>query len=219
MTENKDEYDAQWEQKWTKGETPWDSPYGAPILTHYVEQHYKHESNIRRALVPGCGRGRDVLTLCHIPSVEEVVGIDLSHKALELSAELVKETRETDPSINKAKFLLHDFFTLPNDQKFDLIFDYTFLCALHPTMRDAWADKYKELVRPGGELFTLIYPLRVTSTIVFVNNEGPPYLINYELVKDLLEKRGFVNIENRACDQSFEKRKGNEWIARWRLQE
>lgn len=42
---------------------------------------------------------------------------------------------------------------------FDLGFDYTFLCALHPDMRRDWAPAWGRLLRPGGLLLTLIFPV------------------------------------------------------------
>jgi 2-polyprenyl-3-methyl-5-hydroxy-6-metoxy-1,4-benzoquinol methylase len=216
---DKSSYDAKWEDMWIQEQTPWDKKQKVIILDHYTQQVYKHNSNIKRALVPGCGRGYDVITLCEIPSVDEVVGIDLAPTAISFAKELAQQEVTTHPEIKKAKFVLQDFFTLPSNEKFDLAFDYTFLCALHPTMREDWADKYKELIKPGGELFTLIFPLSTTNVFGRKDGDGPPHMINYDIVRDLLEKRGFVNIENRPCDMSFEQRKDNEWIARWVLKE
>jgi len=34
-----------------------------------------------------------------------------------------------------------------------------FLCALHPSMRPAWAAAWARLLKPGGELVTLMFPL------------------------------------------------------------
>lgn len=42
---------------------------------------------------------------------------------------------------------------------FDLGYDYTFLCALHPDMRKDWATAWAQLLRPGGYLLTLIFPV------------------------------------------------------------
>jgi hypothetical protein len=214
----KEEYDKKWEVRWTKGQTQWDQERGAPILEYYVETVYKNCSTIKRAIVPGCGRGRDVLTLCQIPSVQEVIGIDLAPTALQVATELIQEESKKNPNIKKAKILLQDFFALPNDEKFDLAFDYTFLCALSPQMRESWAQKYAQLISHGGEIFTLIFPLHSPSDMSISTEGGPPFVISFEMVKELLEKNGFVNIEQRECDQSHKTRQGNEWIARWKKQ-
>jgi protein-L-isoaspartate O-methyltransferase len=204
MTENV------WESKWTNNRTPWDQKIEVPILVQLTNEVYV-KSNIKRVLVPGCGRGYDVLTLCKIPSATEVLGIDFAPTALEYANQLVEEQKDSHPELKKATFKNQDFFRLPNDEKFDLAFDYTFLCALTPDMREAWANKYQELIAKGGELFTLVFPL----TNVNRSTEGGPFQIDYEIVKNLLEPRGFVNIENRPNEIAVASRKGNESIARW----
>ena len=79
------------------------------------------------------------------------------------------------------------FFDLPEDesQKFDFIYDYTFLCALDPSIRTAWAEKMARLLKPDGELLTLIFPIRENST------SGPPFQVSLELFSDLLTPVGF----------------------------
>lgn len=83
-----------------------------------------------------------------------------------------------------AKFSTDDFFTLEG-RKFDVIYDYTFLCAIEPNMRKSWAEKMKQLLKPGGELVTLIFPLETREG-------GPPYAMSIDLVTNLLEPEGFV---------------------------
>ncbi|OCK74852.1 hypothetical protein K432DRAFT_468068 [Lepidopterella palustris CBS 459.81] len=48
---------------------------------------------------------------------------------------------------------------LGEDVKFDLIYDYTFLCAMHPNMRRLWEKRMAELLKPGGLLICLEFPL------------------------------------------------------------
>lgn len=58
-----------------------------------------------------------------------------------------------DPPEN-VYFKALDFFNfdLPEDgQKFALAYDYTFLCALPPNMRQAWGKRYAEIIRPRGQ--------------------------------------------------------------------
>jgi hypothetical protein len=47
-----------------------------------------------------------------------------------------------------------DFFNfdLPEDgKKFNLAYDYTFLCALPPSMREAWGKRYAKIIAPEGQ--------------------------------------------------------------------
>lgn len=49
-------------------------------------------------------------------------------------------------------------FTPPSGG-FDLSFDYTFFCAITPTMRPSWGKRYGEVIRPGGLLICLAFPI------------------------------------------------------------
>ena len=91
--------------------------------------------------------------------------------------------------------------------------DYTFLCALKPEMREAWAKQMRQLLAPGGELLTLIFPLKSFHPDP---TAGPPYLMSVDLVKGLLEPLGFISTELKPVpeDMSHSGRGGLEWIGR-----
>ena len=139
-----------------------------------------------RALVPGCGRGYDIVALAS--EERYALGIDMSGVAVkEALAAIDKLPTEKRPSPETFDIKEGSFFDLSEeeDQKFDFIYDYTFLCALDPSIRTAWARKMAALVKPGGELLTLIFPIRDNST------EGPPFQVSLELFTDLLTPIGF----------------------------
>ena len=52
-----------------------------------------------------------------------------------------------------------DFFTHAPEAPYDLVYDCTFLCAIDPTRRQEWAAQMNKLVRPGGEIVSLVFPL------------------------------------------------------------
>lgn len=54
-----------------------------------------------------------------------------------------------------------DFFAFaqPDNKPFSFAFDYTFYCALPPSMRKQWGARYAEVIRPGGILVCLAFPL------------------------------------------------------------
>ncbi len=97
-------------------------------------------------------------------------------------------------------------------KKYDFIYDYTFLCALEPSLRARWASTMKELLKPDGELLTLIYPLGDYEG-------GPPYAMSVGLVRGLLEGVGFepFYLEQVVPAQSHPGREGREALGRWRL--
>lgn len=133
-----------------------------------------------RALVPGCGRGYDVWALAS-PN-REVVGLELSEKAAESA--LGCPTKGACLAPENVKILNENFFD--HEQKYDFIYDYTFLCALDPSIRPDWASKMAALVKPGGLLLTLIFPITKEEKI-----GGPPFQMSLELVESLLAPVGF----------------------------
>ena len=86
---------------------------------------------------------------------------------------------------SNAEFSTTSFFDLPittadDDGLYDFIYDYTFLCALHPSVRNNWATKMSQLVRADGVLLTLIFPIKE------LDDQGPPYAVSLDLVRKVL---------------------------------
>ncbi|KAI0376135.1 S-adenosyl-L-methionine-dependent methyltransferase [Hypomontagnella monticulosa] len=172
-----------WTELWDTDRSHfWDRGKPSPPLIDWIESRPKESSpnSGRRltALVPGCGKGYDVVMLALHGF--DVYGIEVSHKAVETAeayaaAELRKPSAynfssEDSRSPNNAgnvKFIEGDFFKADWEkmvaadrfQGFDLIYDYTFLCALPPDMRKDWARRMGELLSPTGTLVCLEFPL------------------------------------------------------------
>jgi len=164
------------------------------------------------ALVPGCGRGYDVSEFAKIGF--NALGLDISQTAVKAAEEYNEsEMKRSGVSAWKgsAKFSTDDFFTLEG-RKFDIIYDYTFLCAIEPSMRKPWVTRMKKLLKPGGELITLIFPIESREG-------GPPYAMSIDLVKNLLEPEGFVceYLEPVPEEKSHKGRGGKEALGRWKL--
>ncbi|XP_021889201.1 probable thiol methyltransferase 2 isoform X2 [Carica papaya] len=151
-----------WEKSWELGLTPWDLGQPTPVVLHLQQGGALPNG---RALVPGCGTGYDVVAMA---SPERyVVGLDISENAIKKA----KEMSSSSPNANCFAFLKEDFFTWCPSELFDLIFDYTFFCAIEPSMRSAWAKRMCKLLKPDGELITLMFPI---SDHV----GGPPYRVS-----------------------------------------
>ncbi|MFW6053382.1 MAG: methyltransferase domain-containing protein [Persicimonas sp.] len=195
-----------WQEAWREGRTPWDAGRAAPSLVELVEGEELPEG---RALVPGAGSGYDVLALGS-PD-RHAVGLDLADGARERFESL----RQQQGIPNEwAQMVVADFFDWQPDEPVDVIWDYTFLCAIEPEMRRQWAERVDELLATGGELVTLIFPVFDPAD----NRdplEGPPYPLTPDLVRDLLEPR-FEPIYLEPAAASHEGREGKEWLGRWR---
>lgn len=91
---------------------------------------------------------------------------------------------------SKIKFVEEDFFTLGTDKcttsalsmagQVSLAYDYTFLCAIPPSLRSSWAETYTRLLAKDAILITLVFPIHGDRP------GGPPFSISPDLVRELL---------------------------------
>ncbi|KAL0382004.1 UNVERIFIED_CONTAM: putative thiol methyltransferase 2 [Sesamum calycinum] len=163
-----------WDKCWEDGLTPWDLGSPTPVLVHLNDTGSLPKG---RALVPGCGSGYDVVAIAS--AERHVVGVDLSDNAIKRATELSSRS----PNAEHFTFLKTDFFTWCPTQLFDLIFDYTFFCAIEPGLRSQWARKIRDLLKPDGELITLMFP-------VDDHEGGPPYKVSVADYEEVLHPLG-----------------------------
>ncbi|XP_052207582.1 probable thiol methyltransferase 2 [Diospyros lotus] len=189
-----------WGKCWDEGIIPWDLGQPTPIMVHL---HQTGALAKGRALVPGSGSGHDVVAIAC--SERYVVGVDISEtairKAIELSSSL--------PNAGYFTFLKADFFAWHPTELFDLILDYTFFCAIEPDMRSAWASQMQALLKPGGELITLMFPI---SDHV----GGPPYKVSVADYEEVLHPMGFRAISVVENELAVGPRRGREKLGRWK---
>jgi hypothetical protein len=128
-----------WDDLWKQGFVPWDRGFPSPALVDLLSERrdlFPAKQGRKKALVPGCGRGYDVLLLSSWGY--DAYGLDVSEKALESAKHTQKEAGGQD--IYKTKegvqqgnvtWLSGDFFKdeflekVDGEPKFDLIYDYT----------------------------------------------------------------------------------------------
>ncbi|EKX52828.1 hypothetical protein GUITHDRAFT_64740 [Guillardia theta CCMP2712] len=160
--------------------------------------HANSYEYVQQALVPGCGRGYDVFEFARFGYT--ALGIDLSTTAVHEATKLKDEISAKEKLPGDASFSLQNFYELqPPKEGFDIIWDYTFLCAMPPEFREKWAKNMRRLIAPDGELVTLIYPLGDYEG-------GPPYAMSRELVSSLLEPQALSSKLRKDDDvvQGFE---------------
>ena len=148
-----------------------------------------------KALVPGAGRAYDAVALAR--SGYKVVAWDISPTAVMRAQELVAEA----PTEVQARVsVLHrDFFVkVKEEEEFDLVWDCTFLCALPMASRAAWAKRQHELLKTGGKLISLVFPIFPEVHPKVMSGSGPPFALNVALVRGLLEPLGFVLDESES---------------------
>ena len=192
-----------WEERWQTKNTPWDQGGSAPAL---VDLLATTDLPHGWALVPGAGAGYDVLSLASAD--RRVVGVDLAPGAVETFRSLRTRAGLSD---EEAEMVCADFFSWEAPVRFNLIYDYTFLCAIPPEARPAWRARIDELLVPGGELLMLIFPVNPP----FGESGSPPSQLTPEMVSELLGD-SFEPLHLAPATRSVESRRGREWLGRWR---
>mmetsp|Transcript_38229 Transcript_38229/g.114403 ORF Transcript_38229/g.114403 Transcript_38229/m.114403 type:complete len:269 (+) Transcript_38229:510-1316(+) len=123
-----------------------------------------------------------------------------------------------------------DALPAQEDLCYDLVFDYTFFCALPPSMRPRWGRRMSELLcRDTGRLLTLMFPLPTDADAdadaddgVPPPSAGPPYPVTVQDYRNTLEPYGFEMIEPPGPyenDRTVKPRRGRELVCWWKLRE
>ena len=182
-----------WERTWSAG-LPKGTKFdvGAPsatLLAALATNAYAGKPQCT-ALVPGCGRAYDALALA-AHGFDRVVACDLAPTACDAARAEVAAAPDAAIAA-RVDVVCADFFE-PTELAgtYDLIWDYTFLCALDPSVRAQWAERTASLLAPDGALLTCIFPIAPGKV------GGPPYALDFDLVRGLLEPVGLRAVEVR----------------------
>jgi len=150
-----------------------------------------------RVFVPGCGRGHDALLLAE--AGHSVVGCDFAASAVE---SLRSSAAAKSLDVEARQCSIFDFASEPA-ASFDAVYEYTCFCAIDPELRDQYVDLVSHLVRPGGRMIFLAFPLE--------EREGPPHGLSLELLHSHFDE-SWTWIFDSASPRSPEGRRGKERI-------
>jgi SAM-dependent methyltransferase len=145
-----------WEQRYLDENTPWDRGEVSPALRHWLATG---ALQVGRILVPGCGRGYEVVELAQRGF--EVVGIDTAPAAV------VSLERRLDEAQVTAEVICSDLLEWKPAREFDAIYEQTCLCAMAPSVWPDYSRLLGEWLRPGGSLYVLFMQTGQPG--------GPPY--------------------------------------------
>jgi len=169
------------------------------------------------AFVPGCGRGYSLVALA-AAGFDAVTGLEIAPTAQQAATEFVATQRD-HVDVSKIQVVVDDFFKYEGPPGgFDLVYDCTFLCAIPPETRQQWAAKMAELVKPGGEIVTLIFPVfdKRPDPVDGDVGPGPPFQMSPALVESLLVPAGFKQKLLEPVPRELQARSmASEFIARW----
>ena len=122
-----------------------------------------------RVLVPGCGSGYELLSLCE--AGYEALAIDISDAAIARA--------RTQVGPHAARVQLADCFALDADPahaaRYDWVYERAFVCALPPRLWDRWAQAMVGLVKPGGVLAGYFYFDPEPAARPMEARRGPPF--------------------------------------------
>lgn len=139
-----------WQQHYLEGHMPWDKGEAAPPLIDWITKNPNQLAG--KILVPGCGRGHDVRAIAMNQPEAEVIGLDISPKALEMAAAY--------PNAGSEKYIVDDLFTLSPDawqEQFDWVWEHTCFCAIDPEQRDNYVQSIYQLLKPNGNFLAVFY--------------------------------------------------------------
>lgn len=169
-----------WQDRWENSQTGWDIGYPSTPLTEYIDQLKNTDLKI---LIPGCGNAYEGEYLIK-KGFKNTYLIDIAPAAF-------KNLQKRFPDFPEENMILGDFFE--HSEKYDLIFEQTFFCALSPKLRRAYAEKMHQLLNENGRLVGLLF-----NTPLF--NDHPPFGGNKEeylpLFEDLFEILHFEPAHN-----------------------
>ncbi len=178
-----------WSERWREGQTAWDV---GGVSTPFLKLFESLTDKQMRILIPGCGNGYEGEYLWK-HGFQNVFILDISEIPLNLFKKRV-------PDFPHDHLLCEDFFKL--NQKFNLIIEQTFFCALNPSLRKNYADKMADMLFPGGTLTGLLFNFPLT-------NEGPPFGGKKEEYLSLFQEKFEIKELHEAMD-SIKPRLGRE---------
>lgn len=147
-----------WESRYRDNRTRWDLGQPSPLLVARWQRAIAADPapfpTRGRAIVPGCGRGHDALFLAECGY--DTVGVDFAPSALAAARDRAASLpeRHTARQPLAVEFWERDIFDLATTSRhqFDLWFEHTCLCALHPDRWPDYAALARSCLKPGGHL-------------------------------------------------------------------
>jgi len=178
-----------WAGRWHEGQTGWDV---GNVSTPFVDFFDALTNKEMRILIPGGGNGYEGEYLWQ-QGFKNVHLLDIVEQPLE-------NFKKRVPDFPDHQLRCADFFSL--DEKFDLIVEQTFFCALDPTLRPKYASKMSEVLSSGSKLAGLLFNFPLTE-------EGPPFGGDESEYRKLFEPY-FDILKMGPCTNSIKPRAGRE---------
>ncbi|MDX9759957.1 MAG: methyltransferase domain-containing protein [Bacteroidota bacterium] len=196
-----------WDDAYRAERDGWDMGTPTPVFVDLLDRHAMDFQPLGgpdlsvlgrtpRVLVPCSGRGHDALLFAE--RGWDVTAVDFSAEPLRwLHAERTKRGIEM-------QVLQEDMFPLGETYPahFDLLLEYTCVCAIEPARRTEFLRFAADVLRPGGLLLALLFP-------VDGRPGGPPFSIDVGEFKKDAEEHFLLQYET-TPETSVKPRRGKE---------
>ena len=156
-----------WERKFRDSETPWERPGLHPAVA--VWQDRLVQSPGASVIIPGCGRAPELVHFAGLGL--DVTGADLSETASGFQRDALARAGVT------ATLELGDVLAFRPDRPVDFVWEQTFLCAIHPHLRERYETALHDWLKPGGSLLALFMQKDERG--------GPPYGCSLDAMRTL----------------------------------
>lgn len=185
----------EWDEKYRRGEAPWDRGAPSPPMQQYLERHPVRG----RALVPGCGRGHEVALAMEF-------GLDAT--GLDIAPTAVAEARAQYPRLAE-RFVAGNLFDPPPELRgaFDVVLEHTCMSGLPPTLRGDYRRGIDLTLRPGGLLIGVWF----IAPDLEPGNDGPPFRFPVAELTALFAN-GYTVVDDYVPDIAFPGREGRERV-------
>lgn len=177
-----------WDSRYLHNETGWDMNQVSPPLKGYIDSL---EDKDLKILIPGCGNAYEAEYLLE-KGFNKVTLIDLS----KVVTERLKEKYKGKP----IRIVNENFFDHPD--KYDLILEQTFFCALVPSLWKNYVEKCYSLLNNNGKIAGVFFNKSFTSS-------EPPFIANDDEYRKLFQP-AFTFLKFESCTNSIAPRMGYE---------
>ena len=195
MTSNRSFSNEFWTQRYEENQTGWDIGEISRPLKEYIDQ--LEDKNLK-ILIPGAGNAYEAEYLFK-QGFKNVYVADISEKPLQ---NLIARV----PTFPKNQLLNINFFEI--EDKFDLILEQTFFCALPIDSRKDYAKNTAELLKQDALLSGLLFSFPLTE-------DGPPFGGSKEEYLTYFSPYFKIEILE-TCYNSIKPRQGNELFFKFR---
>ena len=182
-----------WEDIYLDDDAGWDLGGVTPVFDDIADQLSRG-----KVCIVGCGKGYDAVMFAQ--KGFEVTAVDFAPSAV-----IKLETMSNKENVN-VQILQSDIFDLTPeyDSVFDYVIEQACFCAVNPQRRQEYERLIYKILKPGGKLIGLWFPLDKT-----IEDEGPPWGITIDEVKSIF-KNGWIIEREEFPEISIQPRKNRE---------